>query len=361
MTNFKKKLLLFFGCSIILLFGAFSVISNFSDGPYVIKKGQRFFLQWFESGKLKTKYVKQKNANKFNALSKEFFDAEHLFGNPSIPEKFDFQGVDKIAVLSDVHGQYELFIKILTSNGIIDEKGKWSYGEGHFVLVGDVFDRGDKVTECLWFLYGLEQEAQAAGGKVHYLLGNHEIMVLTGDLRYIHDKYRLVGQQLNSNYSQLFNKETVLGEWLRTKPITMSINDIQFVHGGLSPVLAISQFSVDEINSAFTNKIIDALPIDSISKDKKLKFLKGSQGPIWYRGYFKDPNFTETQLDGVLKFFNKNHIVVGHTSMKKVESHYNGKVIVVDSSIKNGEYGEILFVENGQFSVGDPDGIKRPL
>jgi hypothetical protein len=41
-------------------------------------------------------------------------------------------------------------------------------------------DRGDKAKEILDFLMRLEKEAEAAGGKVHILLGNHEEATITG-------------------------------------------------------------------------------------------------------------------------------------------------------------------------------------
>ena len=49
--------------------------------------------------------------------------------------------------------------------------------------MGDQLDRGDDERAILALLYRLEQEAQAAGGAVHVLLGNHEIMNAQGDLR----------------------------------------------------------------------------------------------------------------------------------------------------------------------------------
>ncbi len=48
------------------------------------------------------------------------------------------------------------------------------------MFAGDMFDRGDQVTECLWLVYALEETAKAAGGYVHFILGNHELMNLQG-------------------------------------------------------------------------------------------------------------------------------------------------------------------------------------
>ncbi|MEP2024822.1 MAG: metallophosphoesterase [Reichenbachiella sp.] len=347
----------------LIMFGAFVSEEPMNDGPYVFEQGKKLLVRWVEDSVAKKKSLSQKNYSKFKSKDETYFNPKYLFSDYKNEDlkTFDFQGVEKIAALSDIHGQYGLFIKILRNNGIIDDQNQWIFGEGHFVIVGDVFDRGDKVQECLWFIYQLEQQAAAAGGKVHYLLGNHEVMVLTGDLRYIHDKYRATEQLFQMPYWQIFGPESVLGAWIRTKPITMSINDIQFVHGGLSPALAASKIDATEINSIFKDQIIDAVPADSIYNNPKIKFLDGSQGPIWYRGYFRDSTFTESQLDAILSYFDKNHIVVGHTSQYRVESHFNSKVILVDSSIKVGQSGEILLIENGEYFIGNADGDRRPL
>ena len=59
--------------------------------------------------------------------------------------------------ISDIHGQHELFIKLLQSQKVINEENQWIYDKGHLVIVGDIFDRGDQVTETLWFLFFLEK------------------------------------------------------------------------------------------------------------------------------------------------------------------------------------------------------------
>ncbi len=349
--------------SFLVMLGAFVSEEPLNDGPYVFEKGKKLLVRWVEDSVANKRMISSKNYSKFKSKDEKYFNPKYLFSGYTNKDTktFDFQGVKKIAALSDVHGQYDLFIKILRNNGIIDAQNQWAYGDGHFVIVGDIFDRGDKVQECLWFVYQLEQQAAAAGGKVHYLLGNHEVMVLTGDLRYIHDKYRQTEQLFQMPYWQIFGPESELGKWLRTKPVTLRINDVQFVHGGLAPSLAASKFSVEAINRIFTDQIIDAVPEDSIYNDPKIKLLDGSQGPIWYRGYFKDANFTESQLDMVLNYYEVKRVVVGHTSQEEVKSLFNDKVIVVDSSIKLGESGEILFLEKDQLSVGDMMGKKRKL
>ena len=102
------------------------------------------------------------------------------------------------------------------------------------VIVGDIFDRGPLVNETLWLLYKLEQQAEAAGGKVHVLLGNHEYLVFQNDLRYINRKYRIVSALFKTSYTDLYGPNTVMGRWLRSKNTVIKINNNTFVHGGIS-------------------------------------------------------------------------------------------------------------------------------
>ena len=140
----------------------------------------------------------------------------------------------KIAALSDIHGQYDLVIKLFKNNKIIDDNLNWSFGEGHLVITGDIFDRGDKVNEVLWLIYKLEAQAKNVGGRVHYLLGNHEYMILYNDLRYLHEKYKVTPLLLNLEYNELYSEKTIIGRWLRSKSTIIKINNILFTHGGIS-------------------------------------------------------------------------------------------------------------------------------
>src|SRR4249920_2247602 len=66
-----------------------------------------------------------------------------------------------------------------------DDAQHWRGGASHLVSLGDLIDRGPGSRQVLDLLMRLEQEAQKAGGAVHVLLGNHEVMNLVGDLRYV--------------------------------------------------------------------------------------------------------------------------------------------------------------------------------
>lgn len=269
------------------------------------------------------------------------------------------QGVERIAALSDVHGQYDLMIRLLQANGIVDRNLHWRYGRGHLVIVGDVFDRGPKVNQVLWLLYGLEQQARAAGGDVHLLLGNHEAMVLANDLRYVNKGYQRNAEVLGKSYIDLYGPQTVLGRWLRSKPVVAQVNDLWFVHGGIASEYFDMGLDRAQVNQRYRASLGTPKPV--WQGDQALSALYGKTSPIWYRGYFTDPELTQAQVDAIAARLGVKHIVVGHTSHKQVARYFGDTVIGVDSSIKNGEYGELLLIEHGKMSRGTPDGKRLPL
>ena len=55
------------------------------------------------------------------------------------------------------------------------------------VQTGDILDRGDEEEAIFRLLDDLDREARAAGGAVHVLNGNHELMNAYLDYRYVTD------------------------------------------------------------------------------------------------------------------------------------------------------------------------------
>lgn len=269
-------------------------------------------------------------------------NADHISANT-------FTGVSKIVALSDVHGQYDVLITLLKKQKIIDKHANWAFGNGHMVMTGDMFDRGHQINEVLWFMYKLDKQAQDAGGKLHLLMGNHEQMVLRGDLRYVHERYQTAEKLLDRRYDELYDATSEIGQWLRSKHTIVKINDSLFLHGGISGEWIDRQLTLDKANRLYRENIDRSK--ESLKSDSLLNFLFFGNGPTWFRAYFK-PDFEEKELDRILSYFNVNRIVVGHTSQTQVLGLFNNKVLAVDSSIKKGESGEILLIQDNKLQRG---------
>ncbi|WOH38323.1 metallophosphoesterase [Thalassotalea fonticola] len=337
-------------------------IEKINDGPYVFIDGDfeiTNITKICENNKLSQKFKWEEQSVAITDCSGKKTLTNYQISDVTLKTDIEFNTQHPIAAISDFHGQYDLMAKILKNNGVIDETGHWSFAKGHLVITGDVFDRGDKVTEILWFLFNLEKQAIKQGGRVHLLLGNHETMVLNNDLRYLHPKYRAVEKILEQSYSSLYGDNTILGQWLRSKNVLVKINDTLFAHGGFHPDLVKKELSLEALNQEFmANLIKPSLPNERTVLGH---YLHKSNGPIWYRGYFKEPLATNEEINSLLNFYNINHIVVGHTSQTHIKSRYKGRVIAIDSSIKKGEYGEILLIRNSKMIRGTPEGNKLPI
>ena len=307
--------------------------SNLSDGPYIFINKDKLIKKTILKGKVSSKVL---GINTYDTIY--------------YPEKSTFNKIRKIAAFSDIHGQYDLAIQLLKNNKIIDKDLNWIFGKGHLVIVGDVFDRGNKVNEVLWLIYKLEIQAKSKGGRVHFLLGNHEYMIFHKDLRYINEKYNLSSRLLNLEYDELYSDKTILGRWLRSKSTIIKINENVFTHGGVSEYFIGNGGSDFEEINTIMRKSINRTKQEMKSTDF-YDIYYGPKSLIWYRGYFKKygDDLTGNDISKILKLLDSKHIVVGHCSDNEVVQLFNNKIFGVDSSIKNGKYGEILFIENKQF------------
>ncbi len=328
------------------------------DGPYVFRvDGQRLESLWLCDGRV-VRHVQPEAPDAVVA-------PRCGFAHPAvIPPRFDtleatLPAGARIVALSDIHGQYDLMVKLLRAHGVIDGDDRWSLGHDHLVIAGDVFDRGSKVTEVFWLLFQLQQQAHAAGGAVHFLLGNHETMVLYDDLRYVNPKYLETARRFGFPYSALYGPDTVIGGWLRTRPVLLKLGDTLFLHGGIAPESLDLVQHIDATNAAYRTSL--GKPKDEVLADPiAVRLYNGQRSPVWYRGYF-DGDLSTQAIAALVERLGLARIVVGHTTMDEVVSFHDERIIAIDSGIKRGESGQLLFIEGDRLSRGLLDGTREPV
>lgn len=334
------------------------------DGPYVDYKEDQVIVKYILPGNDGRKVIKADSvasSQKSNLLLKVMTDVANEAFLISIKkelqnENSEFPKVSKLLVLSDIEGNFGAFRKLLQANKVIDEKFKWKFGDGHLVLIGDFFDRGKQVTEVLWLIYSLEEKARTNGGYVHFILGNHEIMNLSNDLRYVPQKYIDNANLLNKKYVSLYDDNSELGRWLRTKNIMEKIGDNLFAHGGISAEMNKLNMSISDINQLSRPYYADTT---FNYTDQKLDTIFGNLGPFWYRGYYYNQiKASPNQIDSTLSQFNVKHIVTGHSLVADTVSvWYNGKVLNTDTHHAAGK-SEALLIENDKYYRVNAEGKK---
>lgn len=258
-----------------------------------------------------------------------------------------------ILALSDIEGNFKGFKMMLLGAGVMDESFNWTFKNGHLVLLGDYFDRGTQVTECLWLAYKLDMEARAAGGAVHFILGNHEVMNLSGDFRYVIPKYMENARLIGERYHTWYTDNTELGRWLRSKNAVECIGDVFFCHGGLSPQMAALTTDLELINDTarkwYGEKYIPSEhPLAAAIFD-------GDYGIFWYREMSKNKLKIET-VRATFERFGAQHVVVGHTLVPEVRTSYEGLLVCIDlfheDHIRQG-FMNTLLIEKGRWWVVD--------
>lgn len=260
-------------------------------------------------------------------------------------------------MVSDIEGELDGFKRLLIANRILDENNNWTFGTGKLVICGDLMDRGSQVFELFEFLINLEAQAKRAGGEVHTILGNHDLMNLYGDYRYVSKPYLDTTGKPTDQYLKLIARGSKWGDWLRSKNIVEKIGGMLFLHAGISSQILNLGYSIDELNAAC--KPFYGVRQKELPPDRKVLF--GANSPFWYRGYFMRPRASAELIDSTLRQYGVKHIIVGHTIVKRnIASYYGGKVIGIDvDRHKDQNYG--LFYRKGKWMIADEKGRRLPL
>ena len=328
--------------------------ASLNDGPYIFNEQGKLQAAWLCDGEVISETVVRQQTLPPRCAYPHPINIPAFATSDAMP----YRG-QRITAISDIHGQFGLMVRLLQANGVIDEQGRWKAGDAHLVITGDVFDRGPQVTEAVWLLLQLQGQARQVGGEVHYLLGNHETMVLSGDVRYVNPKYVDVAKRLKRSVNGLYAKDTVIGEWLYLRPVMLKLGDTVFLHGGISPENLEIALDMDGTNADYRASL--GKPKEEVRADPvTARLYDGKRSPIWYRGYL-DGQLKPEEVRDLTDRLGIARIVVGHTTQKQVGSFHGGRVIAIENDIKAGESGELLFIEDGKLSRGLLDGNRAPL
>ena len=331
---------------------------------------------------------------------------------------------DRTIAIGDVHGSYSQLVGILQQVGLIDANRQWIGGSATLVQTGDVPDRGPRTRECLELLMALEKEAPRENGKVIPLLGNHEVMVMLGDFRYTtredyatfanegsearrEEAYREFRTYVDASprrrtnlgpdeaasrqkwmdehpmgffeFRDAFGPQGLYGRWLRTHDAVAQVDDVIFLHGGLSPKFRFRDFR--EVNERVRSEIkrfdelwdllvakkvvwrymtfreaaaeihaelkaraeSDREAEQAVAAREMREFLgmdewaiSSPDGPLWYRGFAVEPEGRlKPFVEKTLARFNAQHFVVGHTSLgiQRITPRVGNRVLLIDTAM----------------------------
>jgi len=327
------------------------------DGPYLVKEGNKVISRSIVNDVVKIDTLNETDSIPVSFSANPDWNFKfRLRKSISIPAT-SYKSVDKLLVLSDIEGEFEAFRALMIANKVMDVNYNWIFGKAHVVICGDLFDRGRDVIPYLWLLYRLEADAIEKGGFLHVLLGNHDVMNMAGDLRYLASKYPASAQLFGVAYGDLIGERTEIGKWLRSKNAVEKIGNRLFLHAGISPEINAADLTLAELNKRC--RAFYGMSTKQLNDEGTL--LMSSKGPFWFRGYFGENNVAVSTVDSTLKKFGAKQIFVGHTITKQnIAAYYNFKVIGVDVDQHRGNRKAALFIGDAGFVVDDKN-LREPI
>jgi hypothetical protein len=294
----------------------------------------------------------------------------------------------RVVAVGDVHGAYDNFVQVLQMAGLVDDDAHWVGGTTHLVQTGDVLDRGQDAPKVLDLLMRLEKEAKKAGGRVHPLLGNHEVTNILGDYHAVNpaeyesfrtrdsmrrirqlyrdvmdwgrDQARAAGREFDKDaYRKVLEVEAPLGyvervrafgeqgkygRWLRRLNTVVRVNGVVFLHGGLTPEVA--ALGCQAINETVRRELTRDL--DDTQRDPPHSLTMGANGPLWYRGLAREDETAHgPSVEKVLELMEAKAVIVAHSVTKtgRIQERFGGRVILIDVGMSPSYTGSLAALE----------------
>jgi hypothetical protein len=220
---------------------------------------------------------------------------------------------ERLIAIGDLHGDLSKTRAALGVAQVIDENDHWIGGKTVVVQVGDLLDRGGEELKVIYLLEKLRLEAQRSGGNVYIMNGNHEIMNMEGDFRYVtlagmhefrtwahwfnlgnllKDRCGDLGKQpnlfhsipasypegLRARMAALRPGGPISSRFLASHPTVLVVGSSVFVHGGLLP--AHVDHGLDRINLEVISHI--QLPHDRYFRFQFIEFFSFSHSTIFF-------------------------------------------------------------------------------
>lgn len=258
---------------------------------------------------------------------------------------------ERIVAFGDLHGDLDSARRVLRLAGAIDAADAWIGKSLVVVNTGDSIDRGDEDRAVLDLLEKVKKDAAAAGGEVVLLSGNHEIMNVTFDFRYVTEKsfrafddhaaHAAPGLALAANErgrAAAFAPGGTYARMIATRPVVARVGDSIFVHGGVLPKHV--TYGLDRLNEGTRAWLLG-------QATEAPRPITQEDGPLWTRMYSAAPGREECKvLADTLAMLSATRMVMGHTIQKpRIQPACDGRAYRIDVGMSRFFGGPIQALE----------------
>jgi len=243
----------------------------------------------------------------------------------------------RVVAVGDLHGDLDVTRRVLRAAGAIDSADHWVGGKLVLVQTGDTIDRGDDDRAVIDLLERLRVEARKAGGELVAMSGNHEIMNVAGDLRYVSQASAAAFEQ---GRAQAFAPGGPYARILATWPVITKVDRSVFVHGGV--LLQHVRYGIDRINDETAAWMRGERTAPAI--------LMQDDAPVWTRLYSAAeselPVESCAQLEQVLGELGADRMIIGHTPQAHgIDGACGDRVWRIDTGLSHHYGGPLQWLE----------------
>ena len=274
--------------------------------------------------------------------------------NPGVADIPDASAYSQVLAVSDVHGMRASQEALLRGAGVTDASGRWRAGNALLIVIGDSIDKGPQSLEVLDAWMALAPQAEAAGGRVVHLLGNHEAEFLASpnDSRKAAELYAEL-QAKGMPVSDLTDKTKPYGKFLSEMPLAARVGKWVFCHAGLYPGPSWSAFAASARAAVGAGAYGDPL----LSADDSI---------LEAKDWWKDPS-ARAELEGRLSADGLYGLVQGHQPKaygfpNRIGSLDGGRLVKIDGGMApeaGSHAGAILrFPNPAQMNAAGPADIQ---
>ncbi|PKU80332.1 shewanella-like protein phosphatase 2 [Dendrobium catenatum] len=296
--------------------------------------------------------------------------------NPSAPTpaiSTRFPAPSRLVAIGDLHGDHSKSLQALALAGLTDPFSlRWTGGATVAVQVGDVLDRGGDEIRLLYLLHRLKFEASRAGGELLTILGNHEIMNIEGDFRYVTpeglDEFKQWGRWFRVGLSMkhlcsglekpsdpfkgiptsfpgvkrefwegfrariaALRPDGILSRrFLSGNQTVVVVGDSIFVHGGL--LQRHVEYGLERINEEARDWI------NGLKGRRSPTYMRGRDSVVWLRRFSEGFNCDCQHLEGILAMIpGVRRMVMGHTIQEQgINAVCENRAIRIDVGLSKG-------------------------
>jgi len=263
----------------------------------------------------------------------------------------------RIVVIGDLHADIGLAREVFRLAGGTDENDAWVGGSLVIVQLGDLIGRSYEEREVLDFILAVQDKAEAAGGKLHILLGNHEVFGARLDFSWVDERsfaaYKgIPGLKLDDPrlqhlpVNQRARGAALMpgGHYARKMAgfsTVLKLGDTIFVHGSVTPYWA--EYGINRINE----EVSEWFAGDSEESYSSMGYdRRNNDRVMWNRQFSQHVSEDDCRdLEKSLSILGAKRMIVAHTVHESITARCNERVWAIDVGMSRAYQGSMQVLE----------------